>query len=138
MSKIIPIVILLLSVLMITGSLFAEGASFTQDDKNRLIRIEEGLKATNQRIDAMNQKIEDGLKATNQRIDDLKDLSYVVIGGMFVLIGFVLWDRRTALAPAIRKNKELEEREDRIEKALKEYAKKEPELEYILKKMGLQ
>jgi len=29
-------------------------------------------------------------------------------GGMGILIGFVIWDRRTVLAPAIKKNKELE------------------------------
>ncbi|MBF0566169.1 MAG: hypothetical protein HQK89_13110 [Nitrospirae bacterium] len=41
-----------------------------------MIRLEEGLKATNQRMEdgfkATNQRIDDGLKATNQRIDDLK------------------------------------------------------------------
>lgn len=28
----------------------------------------------------------------------------IVFAGVFALIGFVLWDRRTAIAPAIRKN----------------------------------
>ena len=48
-----------------------------------------------------------------------------------------LWDRRTALAPAIRKNKELEEKQEQIEKALKEFALEEPKLAEILKRMGL-
>jgi hypothetical protein len=56
---------------------------------------------------------------------------------MIGLVGFVLWDRRTALSPAIRKNKELEERNDKIEKALKEYAYKEPKLAEILRNVGL-
>lgn len=45
----------------------------------------------------------------------------IVFAGIFALIGFVLWNRGTALAPAIRKNQELEEREIKVELALKEY-----------------
>jgi hypothetical protein len=56
---------------------------------------------------------------------------------MFILIGFVIWDRRTALAPAIQKNRELENRGDRLERALKEFASKEPRLEEALKHAGL-
>ncbi|MBF0537348.1 MAG: hypothetical protein HQL03_03740 [Nitrospirae bacterium] len=59
----------------------ATDSSFTQADRDRIIRIEEGLKATNQRLedaikainqrfDTTNQKIDDGLKATNQRLED--------------------------------------------------------------------
>jgi len=32
--------------------------------------------------------------------------------GIIALIGFVVWDRRTALSPVIRKTKDLEERDD--------------------------
>jgi len=33
------------------------------------------------------------------------------------LIGFVLWDRRTALAPAVRRMDDMHERERRLEAA---------------------
>ncbi|KAF0144046.1 MAG: hypothetical protein FD156_2203 [Nitrospirae bacterium] len=125
--------IILLAILIIsftTVNVFAKNVSFTQDDRDRLIRVE--------------ARLDEGIKAVNQRIDDVKgeiqalrELVYVVVAGIFVLIGFVIWDRRTALAPAIRKNKELEEREERLEKALREYAKKEPGLADILKNLGL-
>ena len=61
----------------------------------------------------------------------------IVFAGIFALIGFALWDRRTALAPAIRKNQELEERENKVESALKEYAEKEPRLKEAMKHAGL-
>jgi hypothetical protein len=54
-----------------------------------------------------------------------------------MLMGFVLWDRRTALAPAIKKSKELEEREELLERALKEFAKQEPRLAEVLRTMRL-
>ncbi|GAB6183078.1 hypothetical protein [Thermodesulfovibrio hydrogeniphilus] len=101
--------------------------SFTIDDRDRLIRVE--------------TKVEEGLKAVNQRIDSLQNLLYVLIAAVIAqtvgVIGFVLWDRRTALAPSLRKNKELEEREEKLERVLKEYAKQEPKLAEILKNLGL-
>ncbi|MBF0591370.1 MAG: hypothetical protein HQL02_04710 [Nitrospirae bacterium] len=137
----------------------ASDSSFTQADRDRMTRLEEGLKAINQRLDdnlkAVNQKIDDGLKAVNQRIDDslkainqkfddLRGLMYVILSllgvilsGMFVLVGFILWDRRTTLAPVVRTTRELEDRTERLELVLKEKAAKDPELKEALRHAGL-
>jgi len=130
------------------SDLHAEETSFTREDKERLIRLEvkleEGLKATNQRIDeiskSLNQRIDEGLKSVNQRIDDLINLMLwgfgILFGGMGLLIGFVIWDRRTALAPAVKRIKELEEKEEKIERAFKEIALKDPKIAEILRSVG--
>ena len=106
---------------------YGKEVSFTQEDRDRIIRLE--------------IKVEEGLKSVNQRIDELRDFMLwgfgILFGGMGLLIGFVIWDRRTALAPAIRKNKELEEREEKLERALKELAEKDPKVAEILKHIGL-
>lgn len=60
-----------------------------------------------------------------------------MFAGMFALVGFVIWDRRSVLAPAVRQMEGLREREEKLEAALKEYARKAPELAESLKKMGL-
>lgn len=82
-----------------------------------------------------------GQKALQKQIDDLRTLILwgfgILFGGMGILIGFVIWDRRTALSPVIRKNRELEEKQELLEKALKEYAKVEPKLAEILKSLRL-
>ncbi|WP_353684437.1 hypothetical protein V4D30_01200 [Thermodesulfovibrio sp. 3907-1M] len=126
MKKVLIVTSILLSLLTAVVS-FAKEVPFTQDDRDRLIRLE--------------VKIEEGLKAVNQRIDSLQQLIYVLIGVVVAqtigVIGFVIWDRRTALQPALRKNKELEERQDRIEKALKEIAKVDSKVAEILKSVGL-
>ncbi|MEK6545235.1 MAG: hypothetical protein AAB257_02405 [Nitrospinota bacterium] len=93
-------------------------------------RADEGQKALKQQI----AELKDGQKALEGRIDTL---IYAVLGCFVALIGIVIWNRRTALSPAIRKNKELEERNDKIEKALKEYAYKEPRLAEILRNVGI-
>ena len=102
------------------------------DDTNR--HMEEGFKSLSQRIG-------DGDSSLNRRIDELRDLLLwgfgVLFSGMLVLVGFVLWDRRSALAPAVRQMDGLREREERLEAALKEYASKTPELAEVLRKLGL-
>ena len=101
--------ILFITVLHILSSMFvvwqvdvsyAQEVAFTKEDRERLRNVE--LK-----VERLEVEVREGLKAVNQRIDDLKtevnslkELIYVGIGGIFILIGFVLWDRRTALQPA--------------------------------------
>jgi len=115
---------------------------------------EKGLARIESKIDALTEKqidmdkrftafgerlvaVEEGQKHIIKRMDDTMNLLYVVLAGMFALVGFVIWDRRTALAPAIKQIRELEDREEKIEKALKEYAKKDPKLAEVLKHIGL-
>jgi tetrahydromethanopterin S-methyltransferase subunit G len=129
--------VIFLSLCIIAGYVgtgTAKEIQYSLEDRERLtrleVKVEEGLKAVNQRIDGL-----------DKRIDGLQGLMYVVIGAVIAqtigIVGFVLWDRRSALAPAIRKNRELEEREETIEKILKEYAKQEPRLAEILKSAKL-
>jgi len=128
--KISLIVITTFIILCAPTVSFPKAIPFTQDDRDRLIRLEEGQKALNQRIDDL-----------NRRIDGLQTFMLwgfgILFGGMGILIGFVIWDRRTALAPAIKKYKELEEKEEKIEKALKELAEKDPKIAEALKHVGL-
>jgi len=120
------------------------------DDTNRRLeegfkalsqRIEEGDKALNLRIDDTNRRIDELKQDLSQRIDELRQTLLwglgVMFAGMFALVGFVIWDRRSALAPAVRQMEGLREREEKLEAALKEYARKAPELAESLKKMGL-
>jgi len=116
------------------------------DDMNNRIndmskRIDEVNNSINSRIDDMNKSINDRIDDVNNRIDDMSSIMLwgfgILFAGMFALVGFIIWDRRSALAPAIRKNKELEERQGKIEKTLKEFAIEEPKLAEILKHIGL-
>ncbi len=111
----------------------------------KLERLEtklDGLeKQVDTKINGLQNQVDIKINGLQRQIDDLKTFMLwgygILFGGMGILIGFVIWDRRTALAPAVRKNKELEEREERIERALREYAKKEPGLAEALKNSGL-
>ncbi|MFZ6017848.1 MAG: hypothetical protein ACOYU0_09700 [Nitrospirota bacterium] len=90
MIKRILILIILGNLLNIATFSYAKEISFTQDDRDRLIRLE--------------TKVDEGQKSLQRQIDDLKTFMLwgfgILFGGMGILIGFVIWDRRTALAPA--------------------------------------
>lgn len=115
----------------------AKEIAYTQDDRDRLIRMEEAIKGVNYRIDSIEKRID----SLDNRINDLQRLMYVIISAIFAqiigVVGFVLWDRRTALAPAISKNKELDEKTEKLEKAFKEIAKTDKKTLDALRKVGI-
>jgi len=115
---------------------------FSGDVTNRQIlekldKIETKINSMDVRIARLETKVEEGQKSLQKQIDDLKTLVLggfgIIFTGIFALIGFVLWDRRTALAPAVRKVEALEKREESLERVLKEFAMKEPRLTEALK-----
>ena len=97
---------------------------FTQQDRDRLIRLEVKVEAIDKRIDDLRIDF-------NQHFDDLLTIMLwgfgILFGGMGLLIGFVLWDRRTTLAPVIKENQamkrvflKLSQNNLDVKKALKE------------------
>lgn len=130
---------------------FAKDIPFTQEDRDRLIRLEVKVEQIDKRFDQIDKRFEQIDKRFEQadkrgdsierRLERLEGVMMWGFGLLFTtmigLVGFVLWDRRTALAPAIRKNKELEEREEKLEKALKEIAVKDPNVAEALKHVGI-
>lgn len=153
---------LLLSVILPSWA-YADG--FTQQDRERMIRLEERFVRLEERFVRVEERlmhveerltrveerlllVEDGLKSTNlrmgdsfnainHRMSDIYGLMYVLIGGMLTLVGFILWDRRTTLAPAIRKNMEIEERAEKIVSTLKEVSAKDTNVAEAMKHSGL-
>jgi len=114
---------------------------YTLADRDRAIRTEARMEAFDARFDGLDKRI-DGL---DKRIDDVhlqinrledKFDSYfmwgfgLVLMSIFGLIGFVIYDRRTTLAP-------VESKTERIIKALKEASEKDPALREALKKTAL-
>jgi hypothetical protein len=137
MKKLIVFVIGYITMLAI----YSKEIPYTLEDRERLIRLEEGIKSVNQRIDGLE-------KSLNQRIDDVKeeirDLKTFILwgfgilfSGMGILMGFVLWDRRTAISPVIKRTRELEEENEKIYKVLKEMGKRDTKIAQILKQVGI-
>jgi len=119
--------------------------SYTQADRDRMVRLETKVEALDKRIDDQTSNINsrfaginDKFDEVNKKIDRLEDKfdSYfmwgfgLVLMSIFGLIGFIIYDRRTTLAP-------VENKTERIIKVLKEAAENDPVLREALKKTAL-
>ena len=116
---------------------------FEQIDK-RFEQVDKRFEQVDRRFEQADKRFEqadkrsDGIERRLERLETVMMWGFgLLFTSMVGMIGFVLWDRRSALAPAVRMVKELEERERLLEKALKEYANIEPRFAEILKTLRL-
>lgn len=136
---------------IITGFLLGVETAPRISDKEiieRLTRLEEGQKAILREMDKRFEAIDKRFEAIEGRFDSIEGrfdqlinlfIGIVVAfaGIVAVTIGFAIWDRRTALTPVMSKSREIEKREEMIENALRELAKKDPKVEEVLRHVGL-
>ncbi|MDI6736020.1 MAG: hypothetical protein QME42_07495 [bacterium] len=133
--------LLILSLILI----FLPITSFSQDKiMEKLNKIEQDISVLKEGQNYINKRIDNLENGLNKRIDDLKDLMLtgfaILFSGMFAVVGFVIWDRRTALAPAVQKIEELNQKEkavDKVLEVLKSYARKEPRFKEAMQTAGL-
>ena len=150
---------------------------YTQEDRDRSIRMEEKLNSQQQQINDIKQQITDlkestqkqitdlkestqkqitGLKESTQlqitglqqqitglqqQITDLKNLFYwgfgILITFMMFLLGFIIWDRRTAMEPLRQSVQAFAEQSKTFLAVLREFARDQPRLQELLKTHGL-
>ncbi len=100
---------------------------YSQADRDRMVRVEAKVESLDKRIDDVHLQI--------NRLEDKFDSYFMwgfglVLMSIFGLIGFIIYDRRTTLAP-------VENKTERIVKVLKEAAEKDAILREALKKAAL-
>ena len=120
---------------------FGEESSFTQSDRERLIRVEATLQEFMKRVDERFEQVDKRFEQVDKRFEDMFTYIWiiaVIFGSLVaVTIGFAVWDRKTAIEPAIREIRKTDKKYDELKTALKKYAEGEPKLAEILKTMGL-
>ncbi len=107
---------------------------YTLADRDRVIRIEARMETLEARMSGLEKRMDD-LQAQMNRIETKFDNYFMLGFGMvlmsiFGLVGFIIYDRRTTLAP-------VEGKTERIIKALRERAEKDPVLMEALKNTAL-
>ena len=141
MSKFMTRLMLIGILLGISSGAFAEEVTFTLEDRDRLIRMETTIKEFKEAVDKRFESMDKRFESMDRRFDQLINIFIGMIaafaGIVAVTIGFAIWDRRTALRPAIERSDELRMREEKLERAVKEYARGEPKLAEIMKSLGL-
>jgi len=126
----IPVIILLSGICC-----RAQSVPYTQDDRDRLVRletkVEEMDKNLNAKIDKseqnlnaridkveqnMNSKFETLRSEVTSKIDFLANLIIALIVVMFGFVGYMVWDRKTTLNP-------VKSEQDKLKDILREYAR---------------
>lgn len=150
--------LLIIGLLLTSMGLLAQEQQvvpFTLADRDRLIRVEARMDALEAKMEALEVKMEAlevkmqalesnvdvKFESQQTQIEDLKTMFFLGFGIIITLnifiLGFIMWDRRTAMKPAMDKASSADEKTRSLIIALRDYAKENPKLAEILKVHGL-
>ena len=138
MKRILISVLIIFSVITAFTRENNQAVPYTLDDKDRMIKVETKLGALEDRVDVLDKSLNkriDGLEDNINRLEDKFDTYFtwgfgMVLGAIFVLFGFILYDRRTTLAPVKRE-------QDKVIETLRELGKHDTKIRDALKKAAL-
>jgi hypothetical protein len=114
---------------------------YTLADRDRIIQMEVKMAALEQKVDArftaLEQKMDTKFEAVNSRIDYLFWLMSFIGALIIAMFSYLIWDRRTALKPALEKAQTADLKSGSILIMLRDYAKENGELSKFMKRHGL-
>ncbi len=136
--------LLTLTIFLFAMNAWAKDVPYTLEDRDRLVRVETKVEQIEKRLEQIDKRFEQ----VDRRFERLENVMMWGFGLLFTtmvgMVGFVLWDRRTAVAPVARVLREKEEdieelrkRERAIIDAMRDYAAGDQRLAGILKARGL-
>ena len=107
---------------------------YTLADRDRAI-------LTDAKISTLEAKIEFKFESQQRQLDDIKTLFYwgfgILITLFIFMLGYMIWDRRTAMQPALLQASKAEENSRNLILTLREYSKKHSDLADILRSHGI-
>lgn len=136
MKPIVFIMLLFLSSLSLTSRAQEKQVvvPYTLADRDRAILTEAKIVALEAN---MNLRFEGQLR----QLDDLKILFYwgfgIIITLNIFMLGYQIWDRRTAMQPALIQASKAEANSSNLVLTLRDYSKKHPDLAEILRSHGI-
>jgi hypothetical protein len=125
---------------------------YTLADRDRAIITEEKLSSLGtsingrissleSRINSLESSINLRFEAQQRQLDDIKILFYwgfgILITLFIFMLGYMIWDRRTAMQPALLQASRAEENSRNLITTLREYSKKHADLAEILRSHGI-
>ena len=110
---------------------------YTLADRDRTIRTEAKMESLESKMESLETKMDVKFEAVNARIDYLFWMQGVIVALILFVLGYTIWDRRTALEPALNKSTEADVKSTNLISTLREYSKKHPDLAEILKSHGI-
>ena len=97
--------------------------------------------ALNDKMEVRFESIDKQFMYQQKQIDDIKTLFYwgfgILITLFIFMLGYMIWDRRTAMQPALLQASKAEENSRNLIITLREYSKKHADLAEILRTHGI-
>ena len=110
---------------------------YTLADRDRAIQTEAKINALDVRFESIDKQF----MYQQKQIDDIKTLFYwgfgILITLFIFMLGYMIWDRRTAMQPALLQASKAEENSRNLILTLREYSKKHADLAEILRTHGI-
>jgi len=117
----------------------------------RFEAVDQRFEAFQQQIDQRFESVDQRFESVDEQLDKIWTLMLVMIAGIFGLIGYIVWDRKTALRPVeqrlialeseFRRDLEIQHEEGsrltRLVKVLREIAKTDEKLANVLRNFSL-
>ena len=144
--------LILVFVLLFSGVMKAQELQvvvpYTLADRDRAILTDAKISTLDAKIStleakiiALNDKMEVRFESQQRQLDDLKTLFYwgfgILISLFLFMLGYMIWDRRTAMQPALAQAAKAEENSRNLIATLREYSKKHADLAEILRTHGI-
>ena len=141
MKRVLVLITALLFVLILKAQEQQVVVPYTLADRDRTIRTEAKMEALDAKMEALETKMDVKFESIQKQIDQLSTLFYwgfgILITLFIFMIGYIIWDRRTALQPALDKATDADAKSTNLILALREYSKKHPDLIEILRTHGI-
>jgi hypothetical protein len=114
---------------------------YTLSDRDRAIRTEAKMEALDAKMGALETKMDVRFESIQKQIDQLSTMFYwgfgILITLFIFMLGYMIWDRRTALQPALDKVANAEAKCANLIRILREYSKDHDDLAEILRTHGM-
>ena len=137
--------LILVFVLLFSGLLKAQEQQvvvpYTLADRDRAILTDAKISALNDKMEVRFESVDKQFMYQQKQIDDIKTLFYwgfgILISLLLFMFGYMIWDRRTAMQPALERSSIAEENSRTLLTMLREYSKKHADLAEILRSHGI-
>ena len=141
--ELIKQVFIIFSLLIVGLPLIAQQqeAPYTFADHDRLIQVEANVNGMSNEMDAKFETLLQQFDNIEKRLDDIQTLLYWGFGILFSLmifmLGFIIWDRRTTLAPVKLDLQVLKQENEMMKEIFRKQSESQPQLREILRNAGI-
>ena len=134
MKRTLVLTIVLLFALLLKAQEQQVVVPYTLADRDRAI-------LTDAKIASLEVNMNLRFEGQQRQLDDIKILFYwgfgILITLFIFMLGYMIWDRRTAMQPALIQASKAEENSRNLITTLREYSKKHADLAEILRSHGI-